>query len=217
MHTDQWGYRLPPSEASDYEGETPGAVYRYRDGEVEVAPEYYWYRLANMSTTTGRSRRGGRIMHFDDEDGEESQMPEYSSYTVFRRSGPLPCLYAAGDVLATRRGVAWQGMSFGADDGSGVTRIVAGEGPEDVVAGQSPSWIPGLVSEVFWNSDPEAPPSRGLGGLLPVILGQMALSQPRGHIDNPFIYQWWHHRRWTPAMGSTTGKRGAFSLLHFFC
>ncbi|GAP91386.1 hypothetical protein SAMD00023353_6300290 [Rosellinia necatrix] len=227
---DQWGSRVPPSDPGDFEEEQAGRVFRYRDGVVSPASGYEWRRPAGVDSTTG-FRRAGAIVHLRRRHGggggggtwpyyrapHRTPMPAYSEFTVFHCWGALPCVYAATD--ATVCPVSWDAMSFRAPEPPsssssssssspllGTTHILAA-GPSEFVAGRGPSWMPMLVHDLFRNPDPTAPLSRGLGGELPVILAQMALSQPRGRTDVPFIDRWWHRGRWNPRNSGTTIRR----------
>ncbi|KAF2971340.1 hypothetical protein GQX73_g2195 [Xylaria multiplex] len=197
---DQWGTAMPPFDSNHYEGEAAGTVFRYHDGVVEVARGYYWERdVINLNSTM---RPAGSIYLAGGDDGRDPpwEMTKYSQYTVFNCWRPLPCVYMENDPLCTRIGPYSNGppltlMSFEEPDITGITHITTG-GSSQVVAGRDPTWIPSLVPEMFRNPDRNAPVSRGLGGLLPVIIGQMALTQPHGHTDRPFLSRWWHNGHW---------------------
>ncbi|KAI1199193.1 hypothetical protein F5X97DRAFT_322610 [Nemania serpens] len=202
-NVDQWGMRMPPENPRDYDGEAQGTVFRYRDGVTEVAEGYYWYRdPAAVDAQTGL-RPAGAIMRLEgDGSGTQWPMEEYSAFTVFNCWGPLPCVYEKADALSTfigpyGAGQRWNVMSFQAPDGSGLTRV-SSAGNSQVVMGKNPSWMPSIVPELFWNASSHAPTSTGLGGELPVIIAQMALSQPRQQTDVPFLSRWWNHGEWLP-------------------
>ncbi|RWA13583.1 hypothetical protein EKO27_g1518 [Xylaria grammica] len=175
---------MPPFEPSHYEGEATGTVFRYRDGEIEVARGYYWERdVIDLDNT---ARPTGSIYLAGGNDGKDPpwETTKYAQYTVFNCWRPLPCVYMEDDPLCSSIGPYATGrplalMSFEEPDITGITHITTG-GRSQVVAGQGPSWMPSLVPEMFRNPDRRAPISRGLGGLLPVIIGQMALTQPPG-------------------------------------
>ncbi|KAI1176067.1 hypothetical protein F4777DRAFT_285496 [Nemania sp. FL0916] len=202
---------MPPEDPHDYHSETAGTVFRYRDGEITVADGYRWSRDDRVDVITGL-RAPGAIVRVDAE-GQEVPMHEYSKYSVFHCWGPLPCVYEKADALSTPigeyegGGYRWNLMSFVDKSLSppGLTRIAAG-GQALVVAGRSPSWMPRLVPELFWNGLPNLPRSTGLGGELPVIIAQMALSQPPGETDVPFRLRWWRHGRWSPVIVNNTGE-----------
>ncbi|KAI1115580.1 hypothetical protein F5Y14DRAFT_449936 [Nemania sp. NC0429] len=203
-NVDQWGARMPPENPHDYEGETQGTVFRYRDGAVEVAEGYYWYREQGVVDAQTGLRPAGSIVRLDGASGSQWPMETYSAFTVFNCWGPLPCVYEKADALsafvgAYGAGQRWNVMSFQAPDpgSSGLTRVSAA-GNSQVVTGKNPSWMPSIVPELFWNASSHAPTSTGLGGELPVIIAQMALSQPRGQTDVPFLSRWWHHGHWLP-------------------
>ncbi|KAI1733512.1 hypothetical protein F4680DRAFT_454887 [Xylaria scruposa] len=199
--TDQWGARMPPECALDYEGERQGAVWRYCDGVIERAQGYDWGRDYEVHPVTGLMPEGS--IDLVDRDGVRWPMPEYKKFTVFNCWGPLPCVYVKGDVLSMLigpygNGDCWRTMSFERhDNNSAITRI-AESGNAQTVAGRNPSWMPSLVPEMFRSLEGNAPPSEGLGGELGVILGQMALAESHSRTDKPFEGQWWHHRRWRP-------------------
>ncbi|KAI1419712.1 hypothetical protein F5Y12DRAFT_792981 [Xylaria sp. FL1777] len=211
-NVDQWGTVMPPFDPRCYEGEAPGAVFRYRDGEIEEARGYYWERdVLDLNSTL---KPAGSI-YLSGGDEPPWELTKYSQYTVFNCWRPLPCVYMEEDPLCTlirpygvdsgvyREGHQLNLMSFEEADITGITHIAA-DGDSQVVAGRQPSWMPSLVPEMFRNQDRNAPVSRGLGGLLPVIIGQMALTQPKGQTDRPFTSQWWHRRHWRrPDLGTT--------------
>ncbi|KAI1313240.1 hypothetical protein F5Y03DRAFT_159915 [Xylaria venustula] len=213
-NVDQWGTVMPPFDPQSYASEAPGRVFRYRDGEITEARGYYWERecmdLESPHKCPGSIYLTGGVV-------PPWEMTRYSQYTVFHCWRPLPCVYMEDDPLCTliapRGGVprrGWCGesrplyrLSFETPDMTGISHITAG-GTSQITAGRNPSWIPSLVPEMFRNEDPCAPVSRGLGGLLPVIVAQMALTQPRGQTDRPFIERWWHRRHWRRPNAGTT-------------
>ncbi|KAI0424375.1 hypothetical protein F5Y09DRAFT_353486 [Xylaria sp. FL1042] len=232
-NVDQWGTVMPPFDPKSYEGEAAGTVFRYRDGEIEVAQGYYWERDNSLDPDT-LLRPAGSIYRSSNSNNNSNsstsftdeqpwELTKYAQFTVFNCWRPLPCVYMEEDPLCTlispyplnsgagsggRVRVYGEGsplnlMSFEDPDITGITHIAAG-GNSQVVAGRQPSWMPSLVPEMFRNTDRHAPASRGLGGLLPVIIGQMALTQPKGETDRPFVEQWWHRRHWRrPELGTT--------------
>ncbi|KAI8623933.1 hypothetical protein F5Y19DRAFT_456599 [Xylariaceae sp. FL1651] len=197
--SDQWGTIIPPTDPFRYAGETPGIVFRYRDGRVEETYGYDWVRDNTINQMNGL-RPAGRIVCRPPDSDEEYFMPEYSTYTVFHCWRPLPCVYVETDPMSRLigplgDGLRWNLMSFEMPDNTGITRI-SSAGPSQVVCGNNASWIPSLVPSMFKNSN--GPPSVGLAGELPVIIGQMALNWPRHYTDTPFLSQLWHRGRWTP-------------------
>ncbi|KAI0508933.1 hypothetical protein F5B22DRAFT_649435 [Xylaria bambusicola] len=209
---DTQGFVLPPFDPNAYIGEMSGTVFRYRDDEISVARGYAWAR-DNVDPDSPLKPSGSIYQRNRDEPHYE--MAKYSQFTVFNGWGPLPCLYMQEDPLSTLivpygfhnpnphiEGHLLHVMSFSQPDVTGITQI-SKLGSSRVVAGCEPSWIPSLVPEVFRNTDPRAPLSRGLGGLLPVIIAQMALTQPRGQTDRPFASRLWHGKRW---MGGDLGS-----------
>ncbi|KAJ2989666.1 hypothetical protein NUW58_g3352 [Xylaria curta] len=67
-----------------------------------------------------------------------------------------------------------------------------------LVEGRDPSWIPSLVPDIYRNKASSARASRGLGGELGVIIGQMALTESHGYTDQVFENGWWNNRNWMP-------------------
>ncbi len=223
-NVDQWGTVMPPFDPSCYEGEAPGTVLRYRDGEIEVARGYYWER---DSLDLNSPLKPAGSIYLTGGNDPPWEMTKYSQFTVFNCWRPLPCVYMEEDPLCSLispygadsgPGLYGEGrrlnlMSFEDPDITGITHIALG-GNSQVVAGRQPSWMPSLVPEMFRNPDRHAPISRGLGGLLPVIIGQMALTQPKGQTDRPFASQWWHRRHWRRQNLGTTGEA---AQLHLVC
>ncbi|KAI1355872.1 hypothetical protein F5Y01DRAFT_301480 [Xylaria sp. FL0043] len=215
-NVDQWGTVMPPFDPGSYVGETAGAVFRYRDGEVEAARGYYWERDNNsgIDPDTRLRHAGGIYLRSGSNprrsggggaDEQPWELSKYAQFTVFHCWRPLPCVYMEEDPLrrAYGEGRPLTLMSFEDPDITGITHVAAG-GTSTVVAGRRPSWMPSLVPEMFRNTDPYAPSSRGLGGLLPVVIAQMALTQPRGQTDRPFMARWWHRGYWRrPDLEST--------------
>ncbi|KAI1263535.1 hypothetical protein F5Y18DRAFT_418200 [Xylariaceae sp. FL1019] len=198
---DQWGTLVPPNEPYSF-NETPGQVFRYQNGVVTPAQGYYWYR--DTEPDYDGYRPEGRIYNYGNENYITTKR---STFAVFNCWRPVPCIYVEVDPMSTPmgpdkgEGFIWRLMSFRNPDGTGITRI-APAGDSQVVSGRDPSWIPYLVPGMFRAidhapNDPNRPPrSRGLGGCLPVIIGQMALTHGRGQTDIPFLHQIWRHRRW---------------------
>ncbi|KAI0408261.1 hypothetical protein F4802DRAFT_619426, partial [Xylaria palmicola] len=204
-HVDQWGSRMPPEYAHEYEGERVGTVWRYRDGDIEPARGYAWHREEGVDADTGLRPEGTIVRYDDDDDAAVWPLPEYSKFTVFNCWGPLPCVYSRADALSTPMGpygdgARWHLMSFDHHDGSGVTRV-AEAGNAQTVAGRSPSWMPGLVPALFKNPGRDLGPSNGLAGELGVLIGQMALAEPYKHTDKPFEHRWWRNGQWSPSIG----------------
>jgi len=89
----------------------------------------------------------------------------------------------------------WNLLSFFKENGLSLVNAGAGDSP--YVAGRNPSWIPALVPRVFENVDGGAtPPSLGLGGDLPTIIGLMAFHGRRGRASEVFSEGRWQQHQW---------------------
>ncbi|KAI0805674.1 hypothetical protein GGR55DRAFT_269324 [Xylaria sp. FL0064] len=204
------------------DGEVEAARGYYWERDNSIDPDTLLRHAGAIYLSSGsnpnRSSGGGA-------DEQPWELPKYAQFTVFHCWRPLPCVYMEEDPLcalispypshptsgfsgsggaqfasSTRRRAYGEGrpltlMSFEDPDITGITHVAAG-GNSQVVAGRRPSWMPSLVPEMFRNTDRCAPASRGLGGLLPVVIAQMALTQPRGETDRPFMSRWWHRGYW---------------------
>ncbi|KAH8159046.1 hypothetical protein CIB48_g9204 [Xylaria polymorpha] len=186
--TDQWGSRMPPESALDYDGEGQGAVWRYRDGVVERAHGYDWDRDHEVHPLTGLMPEG--CVNLVDAAGARWPVVEYKRFTVFHCWGPLPCVYMRGDVLSMLMGPygdgdRWRVMSFARHDDDSGARGSRRRGIPRTVVGRNPSWMPSLVPDMFRSLDRDARQSEGLSGELGVILGQMALTEGFSRTDRP--------------------------------
>ncbi|KAI1360135.1 hypothetical protein F5Y08DRAFT_349009 [Xylaria arbuscula] len=223
--TNEHGVEMPPIASFQYIGESSGTVFRWCDGVISAARDYTWDRDnvdpdsdLQPSGSIYLIPRNGRPARFD--------MTKYSQYTIFHNYGSVPVSYMEDDPLCTRaipcafdadslpEGRRLRPMNFAPPE-VGITEISASGGCPVVAGFGQPSWMPSLVPEVHRNIDPRVGRSRGLedrggwGGLIPVVIGQMALTQLPGQTDAPFACQWWHHKYWIgQSLRSTVSRPG---------
>lgn len=176
FNRDVWHNTLPPRNCLGYQGEYPSNVMRYEGGQVTEARGYQWYR---------------HMLHAEGFcfDPTLSSVPCYSRAAVFSCNPHLPVVVIPADPTTlpdqeqTMHALhfchpppgALRGLSQATTpDGN---NMPAGGGPRKYVAGRSPTWMPALVPQTYANPrGAAAPPSRGLGGELPIVLGLMAFS-----------------------------------------
>ncbi|KAL0943197.1 uncharacterized protein CTRU02_201083 [Colletotrichum truncatum] len=198
--SDRWGSPQPPPTSEGYGNEVPGRVWRYQDGVVNLAPEFTWFR-------GDRGLQGRVEMNFNtvNEYGEVESSCEvaevYSTHSVFNCWRFLPCIYTDADVSAIGEmeiNHRWSPLEFDHDKHERGMTWVCGDS-ERHVAGRGASWMPSLLPETYAaptsHAEP-APPSKGLGGTLGVIIGLMALSRKPGHADDVFTHNMWRNNRW---------------------
>ncbi|GJC92974.1 hypothetical protein ColKHC_01800 [Colletotrichum higginsianum] len=203
---DRFGSPLPPEGIECYGDETVGAVWRYQNGTVTAAPEYFW----------NRPRRGSpgdiaTFHHAFDDMGQPVSyyhpMVTYSTHSVFNCWRFLPCIWTSTDIstVATMDfniDHKWSPLGFRHDPHEpGRTRIL---GPERSVADRDPSWVPHLLPSTY-AAPQSAPPSRGLGGPFGIVIGLLGLARRPGHADDAFRDGLWSHGR---LAGSRSGRAG---------
>ncbi|KAI9149569.1 LOW QUALITY PROTEIN: hypothetical protein HJFPF1_11623 [Paramyrothecium foliicola] len=180
---DDWLNAVPPSTYLGYNFEIQSRVMRYRDGNVAEA---HGYQFGRGETALGMPKAPGVVWAFLS-DGSIIQAEHYSSYTVFSCNPLLPVIVAEGDA-STYSDIIYHPLQFFHPiDASlkGVSQVAwedspmsEGGAPVKYVAGQNPTWMPGLVPESYRNPYRHSPPpSVGLAGELPVVIGLMAFSE----------------------------------------
>ncbi|KAF4336476.1 hypothetical protein FBEOM_9684 [Fusarium beomiforme] len=210
---DYYHHLIPPSSPNSYRGEVPSKVMRYRNGDISEATNYLWYR---ESSTPPASQ--GQLLRMDghgncptDRYGNYYSAEEYKTFGVAACNPLLPIMVTEQDPLVTTSN--WELLRvFHPPSLPGVSQVSTisssmgpGGGPLLHVAGRSPAWIPGLLPATYRSPQRHAPPSQGLGGELPIILGLMALNAPPGgemsnhSIDAVFLghNRLWRHGAWT--------------------
>ncbi|KAF4489624.1 hypothetical protein CGGC5_v002727 [Colletotrichum fructicola Nara gc5] len=118
-NVDRWGNPLPPNTSQSYGSETPGKIWRYRNGSVSLAGEgFSWYRESpglegaiwgpvDMTTDDGQRYWG------------TGPLEEHSTFSVFNCWRFLPCLYADVDVTTIRE--------MGVDNLAVYSMVIAGQ------------------------------------------------------------------------------------------
>ncbi|KAF3077360.1 hypothetical protein CFAM422_000368 [Trichoderma lentiforme] len=207
---DDWFNHIPRKNSSGYEGETPGRVMRYHNGEVREARGYGWYR---DDFNEPAWPAGGVLMYNPDtEDGTPQYVAVYKQLSVFSCGPFLPIVVINGDPLTadpdplsndspSRMPLMFHHPSHQRGISHAVhpeSSMQPGPGPRKYVAGANPSWMPSLVPTIY--SNPYNPdPSNGLAGELPIILGLMAFSESKdveGALDRTFLGDGVHRGKW---------------------
>ncbi|KAM4066375.1 hypothetical protein HRG_000484 [Hirsutella rhossiliensis] len=177
INRDTWHNTLPPRNCLGYEGESPSRVMRYEGGQVTEACGYQWYRPM--------LRQEGYCL-----DPTLAPVERHSHAAVFSCNPHLPVVVIPEDpTTLPDQEQTMHALHFfhplapGLKGVSQATTVDAnylptGGGPLKYVAGRNPSWMPGLVPQTYAYPGSGGPPSRGLGGHLPIVLGLMAFSGP---------------------------------------
>jgi hypothetical protein len=190
---DRYGNTIPPHFTRGYGKESVGKVWRYYDGQIELAPGYWWYRP--------EPHQDGGICPV----GGTEPMAEHGIYSVFNCWRLLPCIWTDVDVsvvsMANTDQTMFHALHFQHD--KQVTRILHGR--YRWAAGRGADWIPDLIPKQYGPVEEDAPPSAGLGGYFGVIIALMALAMAPDGTDRVFRDRLWHNNRW--ARGSR--ERGA--------
>jgi hypothetical protein len=156
----------------------------------------------------------GRIVRVNQAGVVDGYPPVYRAHTVFACSPFLPMIVTDGDASlgysflrrlcpCDRRYdgsqySAWSNLHFGrADVGDGVSYVYDGAIGYPWVVGRDASWIPSLVPSAYKNTDPSAPPAKGLTGHLPIILALMGFQEKQGRASDIFRDQKWNLGQWT--------------------
>ncbi|KAF5013438.1 hypothetical protein FDECE_550 [Fusarium decemcellulare] len=206
---DIYNHLIPPTTAHGYKGEVPSVAMRYRDGEITLAAGYQWYRDTTTVPAQGKLLcSNGNNGWVSDEAGNFWGAQEYKTFAVAACNPLLPIMVVDQDPLANHSTGCWELLRIfhPPREGplAGVSQVATPESPMGhggnpvrYVAGRSPSWMPSLLPKTYRSPTSSAPPSRGLGGELPIILGLMALSAENDEnntaINEVFLG---HGRRW---------------------
>ncbi|PHH65703.1 hypothetical protein CDD81_1789 [Ophiocordyceps australis] len=194
---DTWYNDLPPRSCMGYTGERAGKVLRFRDGEVEEAAGYVWYR--------DELRIRGHCF------SNLGEAPGYSEAAVFACNPHLPLVVIRDDPLTLNDAKSsMHALHFfhprhlpGLSQATTPDAVLPhGGAPVKYVAGRNPSWMPALVPSVYANPWLEPPPSRGLGGELAIIIGLMAFSKSGPNVEDVFLGTharpgYWHNSFWS--------------------
>ncbi|KAI0835178.1 hypothetical protein F5Y06DRAFT_276892 [Hypoxylon sp. FL0890] len=189
----------PPETAVNYARELKGIVFRFHNGAVFPATEYFWERSQG---------KPGNIGFRQSIHGPFTPCQHYKTTSVFDCGPLLPCIYNWADITVadlkdnpTPNERFWPLKFEHTEDGvSEVTTM-----GKRYVAGKNASWVGSLVPSSYENRQHFAIPSRGLRGDLGVILGLMALTEPPGRADDAFRYHWSNYR-WIGQRQSRPGK-----------
>jgi hypothetical protein len=80
--------------------------------------------------------------------------------------------------------------------GGGVSYVNSYASGDPFVAGDAPSWVPGLVPAVYRNTRPGVGPSRGLSGELPIVVALMGFHGRPGRASDVFQSRKWDMGQW---------------------
>ncbi|KAL7795294.1 hypothetical protein V8C37DRAFT_37506 [Trichoderma ceciliae] len=206
INGDPWFNRVPPTQPSGFEGEIPGCVMRYHNGQVTEAPGYAWAREGFQGTSWPR----GYVYLYGPDgvpyytDGDLKRATMYRELAVFSCNPLLPIVVDNGDPLSSNTALDRSPLLFFHPPSQpGVSQAVhpdssmeLGPAPCKYVAGASPSWIPSLVPKTYRNPY-NAIPSVGLAGELPIVIGLMAFSEPGGDEQGESVTQTFLGGRWS--------------------
>ncbi|PTB78694.1 hypothetical protein M440DRAFT_267934 [Trichoderma longibrachiatum ATCC 18648] len=207
---DDWYNREPPREPRGFEREIPGTVMRYYNGQVTEAYEYRWFR-GEFDESRHAWPRGSLYKYDSDgslaltDDGNFQCADMYKESAVFSCNPFLPIAILVGDPLFDSSLARGPLLFQHPESQKGVSHAVhpdscAGRGGAmcKFVAGASPSWMPSLVPKTYRHPHrPHTPPpSRGLSGELPIILGLMAFSEASSEGEEAARRIFLEERRW---------------------
>ncbi|KAF4999983.1 hypothetical protein FDECE_11331 [Fusarium decemcellulare] len=210
---DIYNNHIPPSTPHGYKGEIPSPVMRYRDGDISRTTGYQWHRDTTSLPAQGQLLcADGSGSWTRDATGNLWGGQEYKTFSVFACNPLLPIMVAEKDPLAASNTGSWELLRVfhpRTPELAGISQVVTmsspmGEGgsPVRYVAGRRPSWIPSLLPRAYRSPMSSAPPSRGLGGELPIILGLMALSsepdKTGSAVEEVFLGSNGHGKKWRP-------------------
>ncbi|EEU35562.1 uncharacterized protein NECHADRAFT_52413 [Fusarium vanettenii 77-13-4] len=206
---DEYHNSIPPHAPHKYMGEISSKVMRYSNGQVSEAVGYHWYRDSShaMGHLFCLDSSGNYIP--DNSTDSYHMAQQYETFAVFACNPLLPLMVTDRDPLV-RETRNWQLLRiFHSPRARGLSQVVTlesamgyGGAPVRYVAGKSPSWMPALIPETYQSPNLRAPPSRGLGGELGIVLGLMALTADKSTTSNDAVNemfierQQWHHNKW---------------------
>ncbi|PSR81245.1 hypothetical protein BD289DRAFT_439377 [Coniella lustricola] len=197
---DRWGILKTPQRAVHFDEratDAPWPVFRFQNGQVtKVRDEegLLWVRSngpGSHGCVIGPSAMGAQL----------PIMEEFATYTVLRGGHYRPIVFMANDATAVDVDEAsldtmYHALHFDSNNGPGVSTVRGRQG-ELHANGHGASWVGKLVPNSYHHPNPAvAEPSKGLTGLLPVILGLMAISQPQGRELDAFMHGHWRDREW---------------------
>ncbi|KAH9909687.1 hypothetical protein F4778DRAFT_9509 [Xylariomycetidae sp. FL2044] len=196
---DTWGNEVPPVRRAYYAPELAGEVYRFHNGTITPADNYFWHRPGGPGTP-------GNICYCSpayDEDGNPAgvdfiPVEAYKICSVFDCGPFLPCVYAGVDP--TIQDMAFNDAGYDrfwpvhfAHRGR-LTRLDQ-QGPFKYIGSQSAGWLGSLVPTTYRNPDPAAPATSCLGGDLGLLLGMMGLAELPLQTNRIGLH--WNQYRWT--------------------
>ncbi|KAM0477448.1 hypothetical protein ACHAPX_005760 [Trichoderma viride] len=205
LNGDPWYNRVPPTEPRGFAGEISSYVMRYRNGQVEVARGYGWWRgeFDGAAWPPGiicMVGADGNPVYTDE--GQPQYCQKYKELAVYSCNPLLPIVVDNGDPLSSSAQLDRSPLLFFHPPSQpGVSQAVhpdspMGQGPTPCkyVAGASPSWISSLVPRTYRNPY-NAVASVGLAGELPIVLGLMAFSE-HSSVTQTFLGDGAAHGRW---------------------
>ena len=179
------GNVLPPNDFRGFTGETSGRVFRYSNGFIEEAPDYWWERPQEMDSpgnivTYDRDETGGCTV---DENGECNIFvtADFATCVAFDCWRFAPRLFSWVDPFDQDEAIEWFFPRFLESPVNPGVSIVNGQGYRYTI-GRNSGW--GVIPQTFNHPSANAPQSRGLSGDLSLILGLMALTRDVGRTDD---------------------------------
>lgn len=187
------GRYYPPVVAQGFLAQTPGHVFRWRDGLVSLAEGYIW-SLQPDGYAQGRiyanSLNTGVVW------------PEYyRTATVFYCNHFAKFFTARGDT-STRDSLdpedSWHPLSFFHENSN--VSYVDHSGDQEFLAVRHASWIEQLLPNTYRRHSKNGPASGGLAGLLPIVIALVAFScLNRDELYRVLINdRAWRGHRWVP-------------------
>ncbi|KAK8137566.1 hypothetical protein PG984_003059 [Apiospora sp. TS-2023a] len=183
---------MPPRYAGEFGEKTYGKIFRYDNGDINVADDtigYFTDCVLNDENQVVQLSES-RWMPFEC----------YSTITMYNCGPFAPCLFRPGDASDDQDPLAdafqaFRMMHFLNQGQGGVSRAST-NGNVRMVAGRDPTWVGSLVPEAYNNKRTHTQ-SLGLGGEFGLLIGLMALAQHRGQCDEAFTDPQWAGNRWT--------------------
>ena len=196
----------PPEVARGFLAQTPGSVYRWKDGIVNTAPGYIWsaQQVEGYANGTIYANSTTGIV-----------WPQYyRAATVFYCNHFDKFFTARGD--ASTRNISatdtepedtWQPLSFLHDDYNHIS-YVQHAGDQEFLAVRHASWIDQLLPNTYRRHSKDGPANGGLAGLLPIIVALVAFScTNRDELYRVLINdRAWRGHRWVPHHRETGRK-----------
>ena len=189
------GRYYPPVLAQGFLAQTPGHVFRWRNGEVSLAEGYIWF---SQLTQQQDGWAQGRI--YANSTTGVIYPDHYRTATVFYCNHFAKFFTARGDASA-RDSLdpedSWHPLSFFHQNN---VSYVDHTGDQEFLAVRRASWIEELLPNTYRRHSKDGPANGGLAGLLPIIISLVAFScLSRDELYRVLIHhRAWRNHRWVP-------------------